>query len=168
MLYVKNLVECQVIRNSGGGFAEHIRHNGIKRHIANSKGILKTVLLTVFHRSEFVAITGQFPQNTDILSWDKAAFHQTDVEQVPNPFGVLCIVFISLYRFHSFGISNDDTDAPLFQNVEHRNLVFSRGFHAHIQTVVFVEPVSKPIQICIKRRKALFSGNLAANCPLAF
>lgn len=123
MLYVKNLVECQVIRDSGGGFAEHIRHNGIKRHIANSKGILKTVLLTVFHRSEFVAIPGQFPQNTD---------------------------------------------APLFQNVEHRNLVFSRGFHAHIQTVVFVEPVSKPIQICIKRRKALFSGNSAANCPLAF
>ena len=78
-------------------FAEHVRHNGIKRHIADGKGILETVLLAVFHGSEFIAIPGQLSQNTDVLAWDKADFDQAGEEQIPDPFGVLCIVFLPLF-----------------------------------------------------------------------
>ena len=49
MLWVKILIGCQVIRDSGRGLAKHIRHDGIKRHIADGEGILETVLLTAFH-----------------------------------------------------------------------------------------------------------------------
>ena len=44
-------------------------------------------------------------------------------------------------------VGNGNTDAPLFQDVEHRHPILSGRLHAHIQTVVFMEPVSKPVQI---------------------
>ena len=136
MLRVKILIGCQVIRDCGRRFVEHIRHDGIKRHIAHSKCVLETVLFAAFHRSEFVAVTGQFPQNTDILGRNKAAFHQTDAEQIPNPFGVLRVILVSLHRPDPFGVGDNDTNASLFQDVEHRHPVFSRRLHTHIQTVI--------------------------------
>ena len=58
MLWVKILIGCQVICDCGRRFAKHIRHDRIKSHIADSKGILKTILLAAFHRSEFVTVAG--------------------------------------------------------------------------------------------------------------
>ena len=147
MLWVKILIGCQVIRDSGRGLAKHIRHDGIKRHIADGEGILETVLLTAFHRSEFVAVTGQLSQNTDILSWNEAAFYQADAEQVSNPLGIFGVILISFHSLDPFRVGNGNTDAPLFQDVEHRHPILSGRLHAHIQTVVFMEPVSKPVQI---------------------
>ena len=95
MLWIKILIGCQVIRDCGRGFTKHIRHNGIKSHIANGKSVLKTILLTALHRSELIAVAGQLPQDTDILGRNKAAFHQTDAEQIPNPLGILCVILVS-------------------------------------------------------------------------
>ena len=147
MLWVKILIGCQVIRDSGRGLAKHIRHDGIKRHIADSEGILETILLAAFHRSEFVAVTGQLPQNTDILSWNKAAFYRADAEQVSNPLGIFGVILISFHSLDPFRVGDDDTDSPLFQDVEYGHPILSGRLHAHIQTVVFMEPVSKPVQI---------------------
>ena len=132
MLRVEILIGCQVVCDCGCGLTEHIRHDRIKCHIAYGKGLLKTVFLATFHRSEFVAVAGQFSQDTDVLGWDKAAFHQTNAEQVPNPFGILCIVFVSFHRLHPFGVSHDDADTMFFQNIKHGHPTFPSGFHACI------------------------------------
>ena len=52
--------------------------NILEKHVADGKGILEAILLTAFHRNEFVAVTGQLPKNTNVLGRDKTAFHQTD------------------------------------------------------------------------------------------
>ena len=39
---------------------KHIRHDGIKRHIANGESILKPIFLAAFHRSEFITIMSGF------------------------------------------------------------------------------------------------------------
>lgn len=66
MIWVKGFVGCKVIRNGGCGFAKHIGHNGIQCHIADSKRILKTVLLTAFHGDQLVAVAGKLLENADI------------------------------------------------------------------------------------------------------
>ena len=48
MLGIKILIGCKVVRNSGCGLAKHIRHDGIKRHIADGEGILETVFSLLF------------------------------------------------------------------------------------------------------------------------
>ena len=156
MLRVKLLIGCQVVRDCNRGFAKHIRHDGIKRHIADGKGVLETVLFTAFHTGEFVTVTGQFPQNTDIPGWDKAAFHQTDTEQIPDPLGVLGVILISFHSLDPFRVGDDDTDTLFFQNVEYGNPILPGRFHAHIQAIVFTEPAGKAFQIRVKCRKTLF------------
>lgn len=71
MPWVKILVGCQVACDRGRGLTKHIKYDGIKRHIADGKGILEPVLFAAFHTSEFVTVTGQFTQNTDILGQNK-------------------------------------------------------------------------------------------------
>ncbi len=154
MLGIKILIGCKVVRDSGRGLAKHIRHDGIKRHIADGEGILETVLLTAFHRSEFVAVTGQLSQNTDILSWNEAAFYQADAEQVSNPLGIFGVILVTLYSFDPFWIGDDDANAPFFQDIVDRDPVLSSGLHADIQTVILMEPVGKVVQVRIKRREA--------------
>ena len=155
MLRVKILIGCQVIRDCGRRFVEHIRHDGIKRHIADGKSVLETVLLAAFHRSEFVTVTCQFPQNTNILGRNKTAFHQTDAKQVSYPFGVFGVVLISFHSLDPFWVGDDDTNASLFQNVEYRHPVFPGGFHTHIQAAILVKPISKAVQFGIEHRKSL-------------
>ena len=77
---IKILVGCEVVRNRGCGLAKHIGHDGIKRHIADGKSVLKAVFLAAFHRCELIAIASQLAEDTDILFRDKAAFYQTDAE----------------------------------------------------------------------------------------
>ena len=60
-----------------------------------------------------------------------------------DPFRALRVILVSFHRFDPFGVCDNDTDALLFQNIEHRHPVFSAGFHTNIQTVIFVEPVGK-------------------------
>ncbi len=64
-------------------------------------------------------------QNADILCRDKAAFDQANAKQTPDLLGVLRVVLISLYSFHSFGIGDDGPDIPLLQNIEHWNPILS-------------------------------------------
>lgn len=81
MLWIEILIGRQVICDSGYELAKHIRHDGIKHHIANSKGILKVVLFIAFHQSEFVTVTGQFSRRIRIsLGRNKATFLQTNTE----------------------------------------------------------------------------------------
>ena len=154
MLGVKILVGCEVIRNSGCGFAKHIGHDGIQRHIADGKGILKAVFLAASHRCELIAVTSQFAEDADILVRDKTAFHQANAKQISNPFGVLGIILVTLYSFDPFGVCDDNTNAPLFQDIEHRNPILSGGLHTDIQTVILMEPVGKAVQVRVKCRKA--------------
>ncbi len=48
MLGVKIPVGCEVVRNSGCGLAKYIGHDGIQRHIANRKSVLKEVFSLLF------------------------------------------------------------------------------------------------------------------------
>jgi len=86
-------------------------------------------------------------EDTDILSGDKAALYQADAKEIPYPFGILGIVFVSLYSLDPFGISDDDPDAPLFQDVEDGDPVLPGGLHADVKAGVFMEPVGKAVQI---------------------
>ena len=81
---------------------------------------------------------------------NKAAFYQADTEQVSNLLGIFGVIFISFHSLDPFRVGDDDTDAPLFQDIEHGHPILSGRLHAHIHTVVFMEPVSKPVQIRIK------------------
>ena len=64
------------------------------------KAVLKAVLLTAPYRDEFAAVSCELTQDADVLTGDKAAFDETDTEQVTDPFGILGIVLVSLYSFH--------------------------------------------------------------------
>lgn len=155
MLRVERYVGCQVIRDGGCGFAEHIGHDGVERDIADGKSVLKTVFLTAPHRDEFATVSCELTQDADVLTGDKAAFNETDTEQVTNPLGILGIVLVSLYSFHPFGVGDDNPDAAPLKDVENRHPVFSGRLHADIETVVLVEPVCKAVEAGIERGKTL-------------
>ena len=114
MLGVKILIGCEVVRNCGCGLAKHVGHDGIQRHIADGKSVLKAVFLAAFHRREFVAIASQFAEDTDILVRNKAAFHQADAEQISDPLGILRIILVPLYSLDPLRVGDDDTDLPFF------------------------------------------------------
>ena len=156
MCRIKDFVGCQVIRDGGCGFSEHIGHNGVESHIAYGESILKTVLYAAFHTGQLVTVPGQLPKNTGILIGDKAALHDTDTEKFTDPFGIFGIILFAFYGTHPFGVGNDNTQTSLFQNVEHRNPILSGRFHADIEAVVSVQPVSEPVQVGIKCGETTF------------
>ena len=130
MCWIKDFVGCQVIRDGGCGFFEHIEHNGVQSHIAYGESILKTVLFAAFHTGQLVAVPGQLPKNTGILIGDKAALNDADMEKLTDPFGIFGIILFAFYGTHPFGVGYDNTQTSLFQTVEHRNPILSGGFHA--------------------------------------
>ena len=123
MLGVKILVGCEVVRNRSCGLAKHIGHDGIKRHIADGKSVLKAVFLAAFHRCEFIAIASQLAENADILVREKSAFHQANTEQISDPLGNLRIILVPFYSLDPFKVGDDDTYIPFLQNVENRDPV---------------------------------------------
>ena len=155
MLRVEGFVGCQVIRDGGCGFAKHVRHDGVERDIADGKSVLKAVFLTAPHRDEFATVSCELTQDADVLTGDKAAFNETDTEQVTNPLGILGIVLVSLYSFHPFGVGDNDPDAAPLKDVENRHPVFAGGLHADVEAVVFMEPVGKVVKTGIERGKTL-------------
>ena len=84
----------------------------------------------------------EFTQNLGLTQ-----LHQTGAEQVPNPLGVLRVVLVPFYCLDPFGVGDDNSNIPLFQDVKHGHPILSRGFHAHIQAIIFVEPLGKTLQI---------------------
>ena len=110
-------------RNCGCGLAKHIGHDGIKRHIADGKSVLKAVFLAAFHRCEFIAIASQLAENADILVREKSAFHQANTEQISDPLGNLRIILVPFYSLDPFRVGDDDTYIPFLQNVENRDPV---------------------------------------------
>lgn len=154
MLGVKIFVGCEAVRNSDCGLAKHIGHDGIQRHIADSKSVLKAVFLAAFHRREFVAIASQLAEDANVLGRNEATFYQTDAEQISDPFGVLGIILVALYSLDPFRVGDDDTDIPFLQNVEDRDPVLPGGFHADVQTTILMEPVGEAVQVGVERRKA--------------
>lgn len=153
MFCVKGLVGCQVIRNSGCGFAKHIRHDRVQRDVANSESVLKPVFLTAPHGSEFVPVAGQFPQDADLLVWDETAFYQSDAKQISDLLRVLRIILVSLYSFHSFWVRDHDPNAALLQNVKYGNPILPRGLHTDVQTRILMQPIGKAVQVGIKGGK---------------
>ena len=73
-----------------------------------------------------------------------------DAEEITNPFGILRVIFVPLYCFHPFGVSNHNTDAALFENVKHGNPILPGGLHADIQTRILMQPIGKAVQIRIE------------------
>ncbi len=59
------------------------------------------------------------------------------------------------YSLYPFGVSNYDPNTTLFKDVEYRNPILPRGFHADIQTIVFQQPVRTTVQIRIKGAESL-------------
>ena len=94
MFRVNGFVGCKVIRNGSCGLSEHIGHNRIQCHIADSKSILKSVFLATFHGDQLIAVTGKLTQNTDIQVWDEAAFYKTETKQITDPFGIFRIILV--------------------------------------------------------------------------
>lgn len=156
MLRIKGLVGCEVIRNCGCGFTKHIGHNRIQCYIADCERILKAIFLTAFHGYQLIAVAGKLTQNADIQVGDEAAFHKANAKQIPDPFGILRIIFVSLYSLYPFGVRYYNPNATLFKDVEYRNPILPRGFHADIQTIVFQQPVRKTVQIRIECAESLF------------
>lgn len=150
MLWVKILVGCEVVRNGSCGLAKHIGHDGIQRHIADGKSVLKAVFLAASHGYQFIAVTSQLTEDADILVRDKAAFHQADAEQISNPFGVFGIILVAFYSFDPFGIGDDDPDASLLQDIKGRNPILPSGLYTNIHAVVLMEPVGKAVQVRIE------------------
>lgn len=59
-----------------------------------------------------------------------------------------------MYGLDPLGVSNDDPDIPLLQNVKDGDPVLPSGLHADIQAGVFMEPVGKAVQIRVECGKA--------------
>ncbi len=133
MLDIKILAGCRIICDGGLRLSKQIRHDGIKGNIADSKGILETILRTVFYGIKLIAITGELPQDADVFRQNKAAFDRTDTEKAIDPLGGLGVVLVPLHRFYPFWIGDYHTDTALFKDVENRNSVFPSRFHADIQ-----------------------------------
>ena len=155
MFGVKGLVGCEVIRNCSCGFTKHIGHDRIQSHIADCERILKAIFLTAFHGHQLIAVAGKLTQNADIQVWDEAAFHKANAKQIPDPFGILRIILVSLYSLYPLGVRYYNPNTTLFKDVEYRNPILPRGFHADIQTIVFQQPVRTTVQIRIKGAESL-------------
>lgn len=147
MFRVKGFVGCEVIRNGSCGFTKHIGHNRIQSHIADSERILKAVFLAAFHGNQLIAIAGKLTQNADIQVWDEVAFHKANAKQITDPLGIFRIILVSLYSLYPPGISDNNPDTALFEDVEYRNSILPGGFHTDIQTFVFQKPICKTVQI---------------------
>ena len=142
MIRVKGFIGCEVVRNCSCGFTKHIGHDRIQSHIADCERILKAIFLTAFHGHQLIAVAGKLTQNADIQVWDEAAFHKANAKQIPDPFGILRIILVSLYSLYPFGIGNDNIDF-IFQNIKDRNPVFSCGFHTDIMTIIVEKPLTE-------------------------
>lgn len=71
--------------------SKHIGQNGVQCHIEDGERILKAALLPVFHTCELVVVTGKLSKDTDIEVCVEAAFHNINMKQIADPFGVFRI-----------------------------------------------------------------------------
>jgi len=155
----------QVVFDSHGRFTKHIGNDSIQREVAHSESILVTILLTRTHGYEFASITGKFPENPDILTGDIAAGYKSHAKQVPNPFGILLIVFVAFDSRNPFGVC-DDNIADSFEDIPDGNPVLASTFHANILAVVVKEPLLKSKQVSEGSTKVLLLtlGNQIIPC----
>ena len=145
----------QIISNRGGWFSEHIGDDSIQSNITDSKSILKAVFFTSLTRCKFKTVACVFPEDTDFFGRDKTSVNQSETEQVANPFGILCIIFIAFYGFDPFGIGNGYTDT-VFQKIENRYPILTGRFHTDVKTVIVEQPLFETADVRIEGWKTLF------------
>jgi hypothetical protein len=107
---------------------------------------LVTILFTGTHGNEFAPVSGKFPKNPDILTRDVAAGYKPHAEQIPDPFGILLIVFVAFDSRHPFRVCDDNVDNS-FEDIPDGNPVFAGTFHTDILAVVVKEPLLKGKQV---------------------
>ena len=71
------------------------------------------------------------------------------LEQTRDPLRIFLVSFLPLDGLDELRVA-DYHMTGLLQNVVDWEPVLLGGFHTHIQTVVFVEPIGKTVQICVK------------------
>ena len=164
-LWINDIRVQQVVFDSHSRFAEHIGDDGIQREIAHSESILITILFTGTHGHEFAPITGKLPENPDILTGDVAAGYETHSKQVPNPFGILLIVFVAFDSRNPFGVCDDNIN-DTFKDIPDGNPVLAGTFHTDILAVVVKEPLLESKQVSEGSTKVLLLtlGNQVIPC----
>ncbi len=81
--------------------------------------------------------------------------NQSGTEQVSNPFGIFCVIFIAFHGFNPFWIGNGYVDT-IFQKIEDRHPVLAGGFHADIKTVIVKQPLFETADVRIEGGETLF------------
>ena len=92
---------------------------------------------------------------TDFGGWDKGRLDHVTHEQITDPFGILTVGLISLLRFGVLGVSKNDI-ACFLKDIEHRDPVFTGGFHAHVRTVIGGKSCGEFPQTSGERGESLF------------
>ena len=77
------------------------------------------------------------------------------MEQVINPFEIVCIIFIAIYSFDPFGIGNGYIDT-VFQKIKNRYPALAGSFHVYISTVIVKQPLFEMADVGIESREMLF------------
>ena len=72
---VKGIRGNQVVRDGRGRFAKHVGNDSIKGYIADSEGILKTILFTAFTGNKFGTVAGVFMKNTNWFLGNKTSWN---------------------------------------------------------------------------------------------
>jgi len=129
----------KVIDYRGGRLPKDIGDDRIQCNITDGKGILKPVLFAALAGSQFIPVSCKFPEDTDWFARYIASRYKPKSEQISNPFGIFGIVLIPLDSLYPLGVGDGDIDF-VFQKVEYRHPIFSRGFHADVQTGIVQQP----------------------------
>ena len=151
---IKVIRSDQVIRNRRCRFPKHIRNDCIKSNITDGKGILEAVFFAAFAACQLEPVTGIFPQNADIFAGDKTSGYKAEPEKIPDPFGILGIIFVAFYSFNPLRVGNGDVN-PVFQEVKDGDPVLSGRFHADIKAGIIKEPLLEMPDITVESRESL-------------
>ena len=135
-------VRQDILGDGTRGLAEHVREHIVEFEVGHGETVLSAVLFAGDHVGELHAVANQIAKLADDGRRDKAGLDHAAHEQVANPTSVLAIRLVALHGLGVFGVSERNL-AGLFEDVEHRNPIFPRRFHADLRAAQFRQPTAK-------------------------
>ena len=107
---------------------------------------MDVVLLRRFYADQFEAVSGKFPELSEILRRNKRTSDKVKFIEVCDLLGILFVRFLAFDGFDIFGMCEADIDV-VFEIIKNRNSRLTSGFHANMIAIIPDEPVVKPLDI---------------------
>ena len=137
------------------GLSEHVGEHIVEFQVGDSETVLSAILLAGDHVGQLHAVANQITKLANDGRRNKAGFDHAAHEQIADPAGILAVGLVALHGFGVLGMGENDL-AGLFEDVEHRNPVLPRRFHAHLRAVQTGKPFREFSQTLGKGSEACF------------